>query len=144
MFYRTPSTPFAFATALGVDRWERKLTSFQTETWRVIYLRAGAEYNTAAPKGFFGAAGIKYPIDTREDARAQELGFAANPKLKPGRAPSFYASAGYRFTPRWDVVAYYDSFRFKTSQVEDVGGGFGIFQPRSHLDMIGVKVHHTF
>lgn len=144
IYYRTGTNPLAFMGAVGVDHWERKLTSLQKETYNVVYVKFGAEYNAASRVGIMTSGGVKYPVSTHEDAHLPDIGFSENPALRPGKSPSLYATLGYRFTPRWDVIAYYDSFRFKASHVENAGGGFFVFQPKSDMDVIGVKIQHNF
>src|SRR5438067_1221883 len=59
--------------------------------------------------------GIKYPFWTRQDAHLTDIGFNANPHLEPKGTLSLYADVGYRFTRRWSVTGYYDSYRFDES-----------------------------
>ena len=132
--------------ALGMDFWERKLTSIQSEDYRIGYLRLGGEMAVNESEGWTAGAGVKYPFYTREDAHMTNIGFDRNPALKPGRDVSIFAHLGYRFTDKISVIAYYDGFRFKESQEEAVShpvSGPGVFyQPASELSLLGVRLEY--
>jgi hypothetical protein len=145
--YRMPQSAVDIVLAAGWDRWNRKINSVTEEDWDVLYAKLGASVNTAAKQGFIGSAGIKYPVWTRENAHFENFGAISNPRLKPGKDFSFYATLGYRVNPAWDVYAYYDSYRFKESNVVAVafpGGTAGFFQPESRQDVLGMKIQHNF
>jgi hypothetical protein len=149
LVYRMEQSPVDFVGGLGWDHWSRKFSSNQQEeTWDIVYAKLGASYNATAKQGPLASAGLKYPVWTRENAHLTQLGFDSNPRLHPGRSLSFYGTLGYRFNPSWDVMAFYDSFRFKRSDVEfvSVGGvpAGGVLQPESRMDVIGLKVQHNF
>jgi hypothetical protein len=148
MFYRMPQRGVDVLIAAGWDRWERALSAVQDEDWEVVYLRLGAEMNSGTQKGVFGALGIKYPAWTRENGNFPGLlGATNNPRLRPGKDFSFYGNIGYRANANWDVIAYYDSFRFKESGVVAValpGGTAGFLQPKSRMDLFGMKVQYNF
>jgi hypothetical protein len=136
-----------FATAFGWDSWRRNLSAAQRETYDVLYLRAGAGYGATVQQGVFGSAGAKLPFYVRENAHLTDIGFSPNPRLKPRGQVSLYGMLGYRFSPRWDVSTYYDSYRFRESKTVVVSDGtslFGFGQPRSKQDQYGLKLQHTF
>lgn len=144
--YRTPQN-VNFVLAAGWDRWNRELTATQEESWDVLYAKLGANFNAPARQGVFGSAGVKYPVYTRENAHLTAAGFDQNPRLKPGKDFSFYATLGYRANPSWDVMAYYDSYRFKESNhvaVTSGGALFEVFQPKSEMDVFGLKLQYNF
>jgi len=132
--------------ALGLDVWERKLTSSQSEDYQIGYLRLGGEIDVNEGKGWTAGAGVKYPFYTHEDAHLTNIGFDSNPTLEPGPDVSLFAHLGYRFTDRVSLVAYYDGFRFKKSEEEavshPVSGSGAIFQPASDLTIIGLKLEY--
>jgi hypothetical protein len=137
----------ALIGGLGFDYWNRQLTSIQSEEWTVIFGRLGGELGNRARRGFFAGGGVKYPIHIAEDAHLDDIGFDQNPTLHPGRAPSLYAEAGYRFAGQWTLAGYYDSYRFKKSQEESVTSGgarFNVFQPASKVDSFGLRLHLHF
>lgn len=146
LFYRLPNNPFNFMGALGWDTWDRELTSVQSEQWDIAYLRLGAEYNAAVKQGAIGSLGVKFPLVTRVNAHLQDSPFSLpnNPRIKPGRFPSLYATIGARIDPRWDLIVYYDSYWLKQSGTVDAGNGVGVFQPKTHMDVYGVKLQFTF
>ncbi len=132
---------------LGLDYWERHLSSVQLETYWVYYLRAGLEYGGRASHGWFAGGGLKFPIYTAENAHLDAIGFDQNPYLHPGRAVSGYAELGYRFGRRWSAEAYYDAYRFSESQKATVTSGgatFQVFQPKSSTDSVGLRLHYHF
>jgi hypothetical protein len=138
---------FGFMLAFGWDHWRRELSQAQEEEWNILYARAGVAYEPVRT-GIIGSAGVKYPVHTRENARFNDLGFTTNPHLRPGKDWSLYGTLGYRVNANWDILAYYDSFRFKQSNivavVDGAGNSFGAFQPKSRQDQLGLKVQHTF
>jgi hypothetical protein len=136
-----------FVLAGGWDRWNRDLSSAQTESYDVLFARLGASFGAKVQQGMIGSAGLKYPVYVRENAHLTDLGFTSNPRLRPRGDFSFYATLGYRVNAGWDVMAYYDSYRFKQSNTVAVNNGttvFGVFQPKSRQDVVGMKVMHNF
>lgn len=149
LMYRAPGAGgLIFIGGLGLDYWERTLPfSSQREDWRVIFARVGIELGTLNKRGASMALGVKYPLSTEENAHLQDAGFDQNPSLEPGREASLYAELGYRFSQRWKVSGYYDSYRFAQSPVVTVTGGssvFNVWQPRSSLDVVGMRLHYFF
>ena len=145
--WRAAGSALDVVLAGGVDSWERRLNVGQQEDWLTIYVKLGMAYNAVARQGVTGSLGIKYPAWTRENAHLETVGALNNPKLRPGKEPSLYGTLGYRFNPKWDVTAYYDSFRFKQSNsvavVTPTAAGTA-FQPESRMDVFGLKVQHNF
>ena len=136
-----------FVLSAGWDHWNRDLTAAQTESYDVLYARAGAAFGATIRTGAFGSAGVKYPVYVRENAHLTDIGFTSNPRLRPRGDFSFYGTLGYRVNPAWDVMAYYDSYRFKQSNTVAVTDGispFTVFQPKSRQDVVGLKVQHNF
>lgn len=149
--YRVPGgvSGAEFVAGLGYDYWIRQLTPVQSEDYRVLYVRLGAGIDTRAPRAWYGAAGVKLPLWVDEDAHFPELGFDPNPHLKPKGRGSFYAELGYRFSPRWSLAGYYDSYRFGESDdvtVRERGTGAlsSFFQPASSVDIVGLRLRYSF
>ena len=143
--YRVPQSMFDVVLAGGWDRWERKLKGTgQQEDYDVVYVRLGAGFNSTVAQGVIASIGAKYPVYTRENAHFETIGASNNPRLKPGKDVSMYGTIGYRFNPKWDVIGYYDSYRFKESNVVSVLPFGGFVQPESKMDLFGVKVQHNF
>jgi hypothetical protein len=136
-----------FVGTVGLDFWERELSSVQREDYSIVFARLGVDYNTRASQGWFAGAGIKKPLYTAEDAHLQDIGFDQNPILRPGKDPSLYAQLGYRFNPHWAALGYYDGYRFGQSASERVtsgGASFLVFQPQSKMDLLGLRLVYSF
>jgi hypothetical protein len=145
--YRTAQSPVDFVAAVGWDSWRRRLSSIQRENFDVLYARLGVASNAQVTQGAIGSLGIKYPLWVSENANLTSIGFDQNPRIRPGREVSFYGSLGYRFNPSWDVLAYYDSYRFSQSDAVNVtaaGVPGTVWQPESRMDVIGVKLQRNF
>ncbi|MDO8990331.1 MAG: hypothetical protein Q7U91_11945 [Sideroxyarcus sp.] len=140
---------------LGLDVWRRAILNSggsQIEDFSILFLRAGLRLAKPGKQaGLHAELGIKYPVSTNEDAHLTSLGYTTNPAISPGRAASGYAEIGYRINPRFDVLGYYDSWRFKRS--EDVrankpgdlpGTYWLIHQPESKMDAVGIKLLVSF
>ncbi len=147
IFHRTAANNYQldYVGGLGLDTWRRAIGYSQIEDFRIIYLRGG--FNIGQPRHGAGLqVGLKYPIMTWEDAHLDDMGFSSNPILQPGKDISLYAQLGYRISARWDVVAYYDSWRFKQSPkvtVTDNQGSWYIWQPKSSMDAYGLRVMYS-
>ena len=149
--YRIPgsATGAEFVAGLGLDYWTRQLSSIQSEDYRVLYLRLGANFDRRGPSGWYGGAGVKYPLSVDEDAHFPELGFQPNPHLEPKGALSAYAEIGYRFNDRWSLSGYYDSYRFGESAAVEVtqagtGTPFTFVQPKSSVDSLGLRLRRGY
>ena len=146
-WYRTPNL-VDFMIALGWERWDRKLGPAQEESWDVGYGKVGVAVNQATKQGVIASLGAKYPVWTRENANFTDIGGLTNPRLRPGKDWSLYGTLGYRFNPTWDVLAYYDSYRFKASNAVAVPLNTGatgfFFQPESKMDVLGMRVQANF
>jgi hypothetical protein len=132
---------------LGWDHWTRDLSAAQKEDWDVLYARLGVATPAAVRQGFIGSLGVKYTVYTRENGNLQDAGFTTNPRLRPGADWSLYGSLGYRVNADWDVVGFYEGLYFKQSNTVAVTDGtslFGVFQPRSRQDVVGVRVTRNF
>lgn len=145
-YYRT-QTNLDVMLALGWDRWDRRLSAAQEESFDVVYAKAGMQFNASVKQGVIGSVGLKYPVHVREDANFPDIGGLTNPRLRPKEDLSFYGTVGYRSAP-WEVAAYYDSYRFRASNTVAVplaAGGTGVFfQPESKMDVYGVKFLYNF
>ena len=135
---------------LGYDYWERNILPDQREDYSVVFLRLGLNIDPRAPRGWFGGGGLKFPFYVSENAHLDELGFDQNEKLQPKGEVSLYAQAGYRFTPRWSLIGYYDSYRFgeskpvRATSASSPGTQFLLFQPASTVNTLGLKLQYDF
>ena len=149
MLYRTGGPDFL--SGIGLDFWSRDIgnNGNQIEDYSILYVRAGLGLvKSRTDTGFHGQLGIKYPVSTNEDAHLKKQGFTSNPALKPKGAVSGYAEFGYRINPRFDLLAYYDSWRFRRSDsvtVADTSATlWNVWQPKSNMDALGIKLLVSF
>jgi hypothetical protein len=139
-----------FLAGLGLDLWRRELSSIQSEDYKVIYARAGFEIDSVSSQTWLFALGLKYPLWVREDAHLNRIGFDRNPELSPDGKVSLFGHVGYRFSRKWNIVGYVDSYRFDRSKNEaanEVANGFGpqvVFQPASDMLLIGIRLDRDF
>jgi hypothetical protein len=137
----TPSAGEVFVGG-GLDTWRRDIkgssgVSGAIEDWTVIYLLAGAGTNWTSPDARFHLrGGLKYPIYTAN------LPDSFSVTLRPKGRASLFARLGTDFIragrARWGLDLYYDSYRFATSDVEQVGSVL-VFQPQSKQDIVGIS-----
>jgi hypothetical protein len=140
---------------LGLDTWRRRIRNGggdQIEDYSILYLRAGLKLaKSRYEAGFHGELGIKYPVSTRENAHLDSEGYTSNPAISPKGAVSGYGELGYRINSRFDLVGYYDSWRFGRSAdvrankpADPPGSYWVIYQPKSNMDTLGVKLLVSF
>ncbi len=155
MFYRYELGTSAYRLdqlgGLGLDFWRRHIRSGveQIEDYSILYLRAGLRLTKSRLEaGFHGEWGIKYPIATNENAHLTSMGYTTNPSISPKGDFSGYAEVGYRINAKFDVLGYYDSWRFKRSDdvvtTDSAGATWLIHQPKSEMDAWGVKLLVSF
>ena len=124
---------------LTLDFWLRHLGSQfgYDEYWFPISVKAGVDLS---PKntGWLGAIGLKVPVYTYQTADFGRLG-GGTVTLHPGTMVTPYAEAGYKFTRNFSVEAFFDSYWFKQSPVND-----GFLQPESKSYELGAKLGWTF
>lgn len=149
--YRAANNNLGYLGGLGLDTWQRSIGnngSKQIEDFLIIYLRGGIIFNQLGQSpGIHGSGGLKYPIFTWEDAHLDSQGYDSNPVITPGKDISLFAELGYRINRNWNVVGYYDSWRFKQSKIVFVSKGssvYGVYQPKSSMDAYGIKVMYSF
>ena len=147
--YRMPASRLGleFVGGLGWDYWERNILPDQREDYSLIFVRLGLNLDRREARKWFGGGGFKLPIYVSENARFDELGFEQNPRLHPEGRWSLYAQAGYRFTPSWSLIGYYDSYRFAESKPVAMTSGattFFFVQPQSRMDTFGLRVRYSF
>ena len=153
--YRYPGSAYQveYVAGLGWDYWRRTLPgSHEREDYNIVFLRLGVDLNSRTTQGWYGGGGVKYPLYTRENAHFTDVGFDQNPALRPGKDMSLYAQLGHRLKKNWDLIGYYDSFRFSQSNVVAPvtasrlfpGRTFAVSQPKSSMDVFGLKLQYEF
>lgn len=154
LFYRDDLGTYKldYLGGLGLDFWRRSIrnTGFdQIEDYYILFMRAGLRLaKSRREAGFHGECGFKYPVSTKEDAHLGSIGFTSNPFLYPKGEISGYAELGYRINARFDVVGYYDSWRFGRSAdvmaTDTAGATWLIHQPKSTMTASGIKLLVSF
>jgi hypothetical protein len=133
---------------VGLDVWRRSLSSVQKEDYAIGYLRLGVESGTDDSSRWTASLGFKLPVWTYENAHFDQIGFDSNPILHPGKEISPFGSLGYRFTPKLQIVGYFDGFRFGRSaavQANEVAMGLGptmLVQPATTMSVFGIRVEY--
>lgn len=137
-----------YVGGLGWDYWRRTVDSDQIEDYSILYLRGGLNLDQPGRRaGFHGGGGLKYPFWTAEDAHLKSQGYYSNPIITPGKNISLYAELGYRINNHFDVIGYYDSWRFNKSNIvtsTDNMGTWSIWQPKSSMDALGLRAMYSF
>lgn len=154
MFYRDNLGDYKldYLASLGLDFWRRSIRGTggdQIEDYSILFLRAGLRLaKSGLETGFHGELGIKYPISSRENAHLDSMGYTSNPSISPKGSVSGYAELGYRINARLDVLGYYDSWRFGRSDnvtaTDAAGLAYWIWQPKSNMDALGIKLLFSF
>lgn len=153
LLYRTDAGNYKldYVGGLGYDNWRRSIENngfYQVEDFMILYLRGGINLDQPMHNtGFHGSGGLKYPFWTAENVHLKEQGYSSNPIITPGKNFSFYADIGYRISERWDVIGYYDSWRFTQSNTVTASRGgvlYNIVQPKSSMDTFGLKAMYSF
>lgn len=152
--YRKPSgqSVIDFVLGFGFERWRRAIANpllnrDQLEDFDIYYLRLGLNFSQPEQRpGLYWKFGMKYPVNTWENAHLTTIGYLENPKLSPGKEVSFYGEMGYRLQQSaWDIAGYYDSYNFSVSEavrVTDASDGSidSVVQPESEMKILGLKL----
>jgi hypothetical protein len=134
---------------VGINTWNRQLSSIQKELYVVGYARAGVEFKRSEAKGIDVGFGIRYPFYVDENAYFNEtFGSSNNPHLEPKGRLSAFANIGYRFTDNLQLTGYYESIKFDDSDPVIVNCtcilSHGAYQPASTMNILGVKLQYRF
>ncbi len=139
---------------LGFRAWQRGINngttvngasaSGITEDWvttqALIGMRGGV---TPTPRlAMFAEAGMKLPLYNEEAVYFGNGYLRPDANLHPGKQTSFFGEVGTRFRCMKAGV-FYDGMRFSRSDQERITGGY-VYQPRSVLDIYGVKIGVAF
>lgn len=149
-YYRSDAGNYKldYVGSLGWDYWRRTIDYYLIEDYSILYLRGGLNLDQSGGRtGFHGGGGLKYPFWTAEDSHLKSQGFYSNPIITPGKNISLYAEFGYRINSHFDVIGYYDSWRFKKSNIvttTDATGTWNIWQPKSSMDALGLRAMYLF
>lgn len=148
--FRSPTGPHRLdlILGLGIDTWERQLTSIQSEDYLVLSGRLAFELSPASQdRGLLAGLGLRYPFYVREDAHFDDIGARNNPTLEPKGRVSLTAHLGFALDKRWRLIGYYETIYFDES--DPVFADFGsssltghYVQPTSHMDVIGIRLEY--
>jgi len=134
--------------AVGIDLWQRRLSTRGKEDFRIGYVRFGVGSAPAKREGWVFDAGLKSPVGAREDAHLTDIGFDQNPRLRPDGDLSGFGQLGYRLDRRWTLAGYLDGFHFKPSgKVRVTSDGIprgAVFQPGGALEVVGLRLAYRF
>jgi hypothetical protein len=126
--YRWPQTIDALA-GLDVDWWRRRLSTSQSEDYRIVSVRLG---------------GMRLLVSTDEDATITDAGVTYALSLSPGLGANPFVHGGYRITPDVQVFAYWDGMQLgRSNQIVLIRRGRPqaiIDQPATDMDVVGVRV----
>jgi hypothetical protein len=139
---------------IGFDDWLRSINNGRTNTGLPVY--GYDEYYTIlygkAGLGFFQLlnswrymlqAGVKLPLITSE-----YVDLDGGITLEPGIEPAAFANVQFDFGSgrhnRFSVTLYYDGYRFSASDPERVSATEVVWQPRSHMDVYGLRFGYYF
>jgi hypothetical protein len=115
-----------------------------TEGWTTFYGRLGVRGGIDVSKRtmIFFEAGVKLPFYNENTAYLSDAGLGPDVTLHPGKQASFFAEAGTQIS-RVRASLFYDSLRFSKS-AGVASGSFIYWQPKSTMDIYGVKVGLVF
>jgi hypothetical protein len=110
-----------------------------TEDWITLHarlgVRGGVDFSRASQ--FFAEAGVKLPLYNENT-----LSDGSDVTLKPGKQASLFAETGIKIK-RFKGSLFYDSLRFSKSPIV-ASGAFLYWQPKSTMDMYGIKLGLVF
>ncbi len=139
---------------VGLRAWNRNIrdgtaadgtaTAGYLERWLTLYfrlgLRGGVDFSRKTQA--FAEAGMKLPIYNQNTAYQSSIG-GQDYTFHPGRQASLFSEVGLKMD-RLKASLFYDSLRFSRSEVIDIGGGIGVLQPKSTMDIYGVRLGVIF
>jgi hypothetical protein len=135
-------------SSLAFDFRHRQISASQQEDYALFSVILGAESRDPAGRGWSGGGGVRLPLWIREDAHFDQVGFATNPTLEPGKEVTARGNLRYRFSPHLSCVGSLDSFRLGQSQTVTLalrrGTRTTAYQPATTLLMPGIGVQYRW
>ena len=159
------SRAFEFLGGLGTDFWNRHIDSTVTntgvfvsgidETYRVYYGKAAFGIRNPLLSSWQNRLrlGIKVPFRIDESIDLKAVGYDNNLKISPGNNYSFFITFSLNPKPTEKksgvpiINAYYDSYRFNPSKSKTAtrnGIPIQVWQPETHIDIIGLQIGYRF
>lgn len=139
---------------IGLRIWDRNInngtaadgraTAGYLERWFTLCFRLGlrAGVDLSSRTNVFAEAGIKLPLYNENTAYQSGTG-GQDYTLHPGKQSSLFSEAGLKID-RLKASLFYDSLRFSRSETIDIGGGWSVWQPKSAMDIYGVRLGYVF
>ena len=97
--------------------------------------------------------GLKMPFSINEDVSLRAIGYDSDVTVSPGNSYSGFIKLVMESRPDKEkagnllISVYYDSFRFDPSPSKTVtqsGNPIQVWQPETHIDIIGVQAGYRF
>ena len=150
---------------LGVDGWNRRihnasasngtLVSGIEETYTVYYGKIALGLNNLYASSWYNQLqfGIKLPFNISEDVYLSNVGYDSDLTLSPGNTFSGFIKLQLEPQSKDNkpgnliINVYYDSFRFDPSKAETVtrnGSPVQVWQPETHIDILGLQLGYRF
>jgi hypothetical protein len=150
---------------LGVDGWNRRihnatasngtLVSGIEETYRVYYGKIALGLNNLYSSSWRNQLqfGVKLPFNISEDIGLSNVGYDSNLTLSPGNTYSGFIKLQLEPQSKDNkpgnlvINVYYDGFRFNPSKAKTVthnGSPVQVWQPETHIDILGLQIGYRF
>ena len=137
--YRLPTSIDA-VLGLEFDQWRRELTPDQREFYRFTSVRLGIERQATLVSPWIAGGGLRFLVSSNEDATFTDASGVTEVTLKPGLGTNGYLHFGVRFTPHFTALGYWDGMRLEESDPVPIGGNTVVFQPKSDMDLYGIRL----
>ena len=150
---------------LGVDGWNRRihnatasngtLVSGIEETYTVYYGKVALGLNNLYSSSWRNQLqfGVKLPYNITEDVYLSNVGYDRDLTLSPGNTYSGFIKLQLEPQPKGNkpgnlvINVYYDGFRFNPSKAKTVtrnGSPVQVWQPETHIDILGLQIGYRF
>ena len=144
---------FDLLGGIGFDDWVRAIQSTATasggtEIYTILYTKLGAGFSSNSESSAYRFhAGIKYPFYTHEHSDGVDNGVDLSPGKKASGFARFDAEFGAKNKEHFGLTVFYDSYRFSKSPRKSAtinGIQVLVWQPESHMDVVGAQVAYYF
>lgn len=157
--------PVEVIGGVGFDGWSRRiqdgtaangtLVSGIQETYRATYGKIALGLTDVIPSTWHNHLqfGLKTPFSITEDVGLRDLGYDNDVSLSPGNTYSGFIKLIMESPPDKDhpgtmlFSVYYDGFRFNPSDSVTAfqnGNPVQVYQPETHIDIIGAQLGYHF
>ena len=150
---------------IGLDAWSRRIKDGTTingtpvsgikEEYQAYYGKIALGMTDLIPFSWRNhlQVGLKMPFNINEDVKLGAVGYDSDVSVSPGNSPSGFIKLVMESRPDKDkpgnllISIYYDGFRFDPSSSKTVtrnGNPIQVWQPETHIDIIGVQAGYRF